>query len=297
MLVDRQVRVVDRIKVSPDPVRLVVSADGLHCTVASRWSRRLTFVGLATTGTERSSSALSIIGTLDLPFCPRELALVAAADGSKLIVADAFGGRLAVIDTKRRVDRFGPVAAGAQHPRPGLRAGRPRRWWSLIRCSTRLAQASFDDVHWGLLIRNICGSCGRRRSCKPGSDAALLDGSRLFDLGDVGYAAGDPADVAYDAHGNLIVALAGVDEVAITASPDQGPRRIVVGRRPTAVLPSPDGLVGLCRRQSGRHDLRRRDRDRASSGDDLAGPPDPNRPRPTAASDCFRVPGCLTTAG
>ena len=64
----------------------------------------------------------------------------------------------------------------------------------------------------------------------------------MFDLGDVGYAAGDPADVAFDVRGNLFVALAGVDEVAITASPDQGPRRIVVGRRPTAVVPSPDGL-------------------------------------------------------
>ena len=43
----------------------------------------------------------------------------------------------------------------------------------------------------------------------------------LFDLGDVGYAAGDPAEIAFDARGKLIVALAGVDEVAITASPDQ----------------------------------------------------------------------------
>ena len=43
--------------------------------------------------------------------------------------------------------------------------------------------------------------------------------------------------------GDLIVALAGVDEIAITASPDQGPRRIVVGHRPAAVAPSPDGLV------------------------------------------------------
>ena len=73
------------------------------------------------------------------------------------------------------------------------------------------------------------------------SDSDLLDWSQLFDLGDIGYGAGDPADLAFDVHGNLIVALAGVDEVAITASPEQAPRRIVVGRRPTAVLPSPDG--------------------------------------------------------
>ena len=40
--------------------------------------------------------------------------------------------------------------------------------------------------------------------------------------------------------GNLIVALAGVDEVAITASPDQGPRadrRRDAGRRPCCRAP------------------------------------------------------------
>ncbi len=44
---DRKIRVVDRIKVSPDPVRVVVPADGSICIVASLWSRRLTFIGLA----------------------------------------------------------------------------------------------------------------------------------------------------------------------------------------------------------------------------------------------------------
>src|SRR5262249_33805600 len=105
----------------------------------------------------------------------------------------------------------------------------------------RLAQASFDDVHWGLLIRNHLRVVRTDALLKAGPDAALLDGSRLFDLGDVGYAAGDPAALAFDVRGNLIVALAGVDEVAIAAGPDQGPRRVVVGRRPTAVASSPDG--------------------------------------------------------
>ena len=34
-----------------------------------------------------------------------------------------------------------------------------------------------------------------------------------------------------------------MDEIAITASPEQGPRRIVVGHRPTGVTASPDGSV------------------------------------------------------
>src|SRR5262249_5037899 len=41
---DRSIRVVDQLEVSPDPVRLVVSADGSSVVVSSRWSRRLTFL-------------------------------------------------------------------------------------------------------------------------------------------------------------------------------------------------------------------------------------------------------------
>jgi mono/diheme cytochrome c family protein len=105
----------------------------------------------------------------------------------------------------------------------------------------RLAQTSFDDVHWGLLIGNHLRVVPTDALVNAGSDSALLDASRLFDLGDVGYAAGDPGALAFSARGDLIVALAGVDEVAITASPDQGPRRVVVGRRPAALAPGPIG--------------------------------------------------------
>ncbi len=175
-----------------------------------------------------------------MSFCPRELAV--AADGSKLIVADAFGGRLAVVDTKRRV--IDSVRTLPAHNIRGL-AFAPDGQTLLVahQVLNRLAQSSFDDVHWGLLIRNHLRVLRTESLWKPGPDSTLLDGSRLIDLGDVGYAAGDPADVAYDSRGNVLVALAGVDEIAITASPDQGPRRIVVGRRPSAVVSSPDGLL------------------------------------------------------
>ena len=134
----------------------------------------------------------------------------------------------------------------------------------------RLAQTSFDDVHWGLLIRNHLRVL-RTDVALETRRAALVDGSRLFDLGDVGYAAGDPADIAYDARGHLLIALAGVDEVAITASPDQAPRRIVVGRQADGRDCEPRRALGLRRRHAGRHDFRRRDRNRPRTGDDLAG--------------------------
>jgi YVTN family beta-propeller protein len=235
---DRSIRVVDRIKVGPDPVRLVVSADGSCCVVASLWSRRLTFAMLAGGTPAGGHPALSIAGSLELPFCPLELA--SFGDGAKLLVADAFGGRLAVVDARRRA--IESVRSLPAHNIRGLAFAPDGKTLVIAhQVLNRLAQSSFDDVHWGLLIRNHLRVVRTDAVLRPGPDAALLDGSRLFDLGDVGYAAGDPAALAFDARGNLIVALAGVDEVAITASPDQGPRRIVVGRRPAAVTPSPDG--------------------------------------------------------
>ena len=237
---DRVCRVVDRLKVSADPVRLVVSTDGKWCALASLWSRRLTFIGLARRDSAAIHPVLSIAARLDLPFSPREMALV--ADGSRLIVADAFGGRLAVIDVNRR--SVESVRSLPAHNIRGLALAPDGKTLVVAhQVLSRLAQSGFDDVHWGLLIRNHLRILQIDTLLRPGPDRALLDSGRLFDLGDVGYAAGDPADLAFDARGNLIVALAGVDEVAITASPDQGPRRIVVGRRPTAVTPSADGSL------------------------------------------------------
>ncbi len=237
---ERSLKVAGRIKVSPDPIRLAVAPDGATCAIASLWSRRLTLLNVAGQAPRSGHIAVSIDGAIDLPFCPRELAFVPQRE--KLVVADAFGGRIAVVDLKsRKVDSVRTLPA---HNIRGLAFAPDGQTLVLAhQVLNRLAHTTFDDVHWGLVIRNHLRVLRTSALLAPGTDAALLDGSRLFDLGDVGYAAGDPATVAFDRRGNLIVALAGVDEVAITASPDQGPRRTVVGRRPTALAPSPDASL------------------------------------------------------
>jgi YVTN family beta-propeller protein len=237
---DRSIEVISRVKVSPDPARLVVSNDGSLCVVASVWSRQLTFAGLAKANPNDAPLTLSMNGTLDLPFSPREIAML--SNGSKLVVAEAFGGRLAVVEVGRRAIESIRTLPG--HNIRGLAFSRDQRTLLIAhQILPSLAHSSFDDVHWGLLVRNQLRVLQAEALLRPGSDAALLQGSRLFDLGDVGYAAGDPSALAFDVHGKLIVALAGVDEVAITPSPEQAPRRTVVGRRPTALATSPDGSV------------------------------------------------------
>lgn len=237
---DRSIQVVERLPVARDPIKIIVSFDGSSCIVGSRWSRRLTFVSLAKPPARDAHPKLAATGCLDLPFCPREMAIL--AESSMLVVAEAFGGRIAVVDTERR--SLESVRTLPGHNIRGLAMARDGRTLVVAhQALSRLAQTTFDDVHWGLLIRNHLRVLRIDALMQPGTDAALLKGSRLFDLGDVGYAAGDPAALAFDAKGDLIVALAGVDEIAITASPEQAPRRTVVGRRPAALAPSPDGSV------------------------------------------------------
>ncbi len=235
---DRSPRVIGRVAVAPDPVRVVVTAGGESAVVASTWPRRLTFIGLAPRAPEEPGPSLSIAGDLELPFAPREMA--ALPGGSRLVVADAFGGRLAVVELKRRT--IESVRSLPAHNIRGLAVSPDGRTLLVAhQYLNRLAQATFDDVHWGQLIRNHLRVLRVGSLVAAGSDAALLDGGRLFDLGDVGYAAGDPGAIAFDRRGQVIVAIEGMDEVAIAAGVDQGPKRVVVGRRPAAVAVSPDG--------------------------------------------------------
>jgi YVTN family beta-propeller protein len=235
---DRSPRVVGRITVAPDPVRVVVPAGGETAVVSSTWPRRLTFISLAPRTPEDASPALSLAGHLDLPFSPREMAAIPG--GSRLVAADAFGGRLAVVDVHGRT--IESIRSLPAHNIRGMAPSPDGRTLVIThQYLNRLAQATFDDVHWGQLIRNHLRVLRVESLLSARSDAAMLDGGQLFDLGDVGYAAGDPGAIAFDDRGGLIVALEGMDEVAIAAGVDQGSRRVVVGRRPAAIAVGPDG--------------------------------------------------------
>lgn len=236
---DRAARVVGRVAVAPDPVRVVAIDGGSMAVVASTWSRRLTFVRLKPRAPEGAELELTIAGSLDLLFSPCEMA--AFDGGAPVVVADAFGGRLAVVDPHRRA--LESVRTLPAHNIRGMAFSPDGRTLLLAhQVLSRLARTTFDDVHWGQLIRNHLRVLRVESLLKPGTDAALLDGGRLFDLGDVGYAAGDPGAIGVSRRGEVIVALEGVDEIALAAGVGEGAHRIVVGRRPSAVAISPDGV-------------------------------------------------------
>src|SRR5262245_31044159 len=84
--------VAGRVEVPPGPVA-VAALDGRRGLVASLWPRRLAVVGLGT--------APRLTRTVALPLPPRRLLPVPGS--AKVLVADSFGGRLAVVDATRGV--------------------------------------------------------------------------------------------------------------------------------------------------------------------------------------------------
>jgi YVTN family beta-propeller protein len=157
---------------------------------------------------------------------------------AKLVVADAFGGRLAVVDIGHgEVDSVRSLPA---HNIRGLALSHDsKELWIAHQALNGRAATTFDDVHWGSLMTNNLRVLPLSDLLKPQAD--LLRASHLHYLGDVGNAAGDPAGVAIGRNGAVVVTLAGVGEVALGRAGDYQWQRLTVGQGPTAVALSPDG--------------------------------------------------------
>ena len=141
-LAGRQLKVTNRIPVARYPVAVDAASDGA-VVVASRWSRRLTFVS--------PDEMTAKPRVLDLPFAPGSLAF---ADDSSLIVAEAFGGRIGVIPHgEARLD----VHELPVHNVRDLAVRDGRLWFShqLLRDTARTEE---EHIHWGVLIENFVSS-------------------------------------------------------------------------------------------------------------------------------------------
>jgi cytochrome c peroxidase len=173
--------------------------------------------------------------TIALPFAPRHQ--LAVGDDTKLIVADAFGGRLAVVDLAR-----GEVDSVRTLPANNIRGLTLSTGGKDLLVShqvlNRLAETTSADIHWGNLITNNLRVLPLAHVLAPSAD--LVRGSRLLPLGEVGRGAGDPAGIAIDSEGKIVIALAGVNEIALGSELPGSWHRLAVGHRPTAVVVSPD---------------------------------------------------------
>ena len=217
-----------RIAISPYPVALMTT-DGTTCFVTSLWSRRLTELSLGENGILEKSREL------DLPFAPR--CLVTVPHEEKLIVADSFTGRLAVVS--RESFQLEAIRTFPGHNLRGLAASTDGRMLVIAhQMLNDLAQTVRNDVHWGLLMSNDLRWLRFEQLLHDGSD--LYKGGHMRPLGGAGNAAADPSAVTVAPSGTVVVALGGVNEVAVGREMDFSFYRIPVGKRPTAIAISSD---------------------------------------------------------
>jgi len=219
-----------RLAVPSFPVSVALTEDGRRGTVASLWSRQMAFIEFD------EMHVAKVVEVLDLPFAPRCQLYV--NHGQRLIVADSFSGRLAIIDPIQR--KLSHVREFPGHNIRGL--GLSSNGKMLIvahQMLNELAHTVRNDVHWGLLMSNDLRWLKLESVLAKGAD--LYEGAHMHPLGHAGSATGDPAGLAVAVNGVVVVSLGGVHEVAVGSEDDFSLQRITVGRRPSAIAISKDG--------------------------------------------------------
>jgi YVTN family beta-propeller protein len=237
-------RELGRRAVGLSPVSLRSTAGDL-VAVACLWSRRLIVFEVGELA-KAASGAPAIpplspaaqrrkgeAAVLDLPFAPRRLL---AAGSDKMIVADSFAGKLAVVDLRRcRIDSIRDF--GVHNIRGLALDASGQNLWLTHQVLHAQGRTTGGDIRTGNLLTNNVRRLSLPAVLDPMADALASD--RLFFLGDVERGAGDPADVAVLPDGQVAVSLAGVNEVAL-GRPEQGIwTRLPVGTRPTALAVDP----------------------------------------------------------
>lgn len=224
--------VTDRLPLSPYPVSILVDRARHSATIASLWSRRLTFLSLQPT--------IRIEKVLDLPFAPRVQTRL--TQPSRLLVADAFAGHLALIDpATQSLDLLREVPG---HNIRGLSESTSGQMLVFShQMLNDLAHSIRNDIHWGLLMSNDLRWL-KVDSLIAGGDQ-LFRGGHMHPLGESGRGGGDPGSLDMTSDGTVIVAVSGVNEVAIGQENDFAMQRLKVGRRPTAVKFSADGRLAF----------------------------------------------------
>ena len=224
-------KIAGRIPVAAYPFDLVVTRDGRRCYVSSLWSRSVTVVDLLPAGKAKPRVA----ATIRLPFLPGKLCL--ARGDSRLIVAGMFAGKLGIVDTRR--NSLSAVKEIPGHNIRGLAvSGDGNRLITAQQSLNSLAHSTREDVHWGNMMVNVVYSLAVDDVCD--AKANPLRDLRETHLGGPENGAGDPAAIAV-AKERIAIALAGVNEVAISRGLTDPLSRIAVGRRPSAVAITPDG--------------------------------------------------------
>jgi cytochrome c peroxidase len=223
-----------RLAVAPYPASVAVLADGRRASVASLWSRRVQIVDLTPLST--TSPILRIPHDIRLPFAPRNQCVLPGT--SRVVVADAFGGRLALVDAA--AGRLETIHETRWHNLRGLAvSGDGQRLLIAHQLLDQQTPVLEEKIWRGLLMTSEVASIPLGELRKTGTN--LDKSGESISLKGSGQGAGDPAGVAVLDRAHFAVALAGVNEMALVRADGEVVHRVLVGRRPTAVVAGAPG--------------------------------------------------------
>ncbi|MCA9263233.1 MAG: c-type cytochrome [Planctomycetales bacterium] len=226
---DQQWQIEHRQPLPHDPICMAWHPESSRLFVTSLWSRTVSGLHVAV---DNPTLAVRHHTSLRLPFEPRELAVTPA--GERLIVTDAFGGNLAIIDVATW-----QLVGVHQPPGHNIRGLAFTDNGQTLMVAQQIlnpyAQSIFTDVHWGNMINNVLVRYPVDKICDVTS--TLVDHRHVLQLGEASDAAGDPGPVVCGTDGELAVLYSGVHAVGVGRQDDLSTiYRVAVGRRPTAAV-------------------------------------------------------------
>ncbi len=209
----------------PDPVTLQISPDGACATVACRWSACLVIYELPKGGATWQQRAL-----VRLPFSPREQLFL---NDAQIVVADAFGGRLAVVDVSQGELLHVHELEGHNIGGLALSATGDQVWLTLQRLNS-YRPTTHEDVFWGAVLQNAMLGVKVRRLRSAPTEAGLYE--QVYHLGRPNEGAGDPGAILENATGQTMVLLGGVHEVSVRPTLTTPFEQRDLGKRPVALV-------------------------------------------------------------
>jgi hypothetical protein len=216
------IHVDQRIHLDVEPARLAVNDVGTVACVTSRWSRAVQLVRLSETSRSHTSAPM-VLG-----FEPQEILQL---PNQRFLVADAFAGRLAVIDAKHH--RVAAVQTIHGHNLRGLALTDDGSQVLIShQILSRVARSDVDDIHWGSLMQNVVSRFPIAALLRPPAD--FRRAVRRISLGDTGRGFADPTGVVALDDGFAVLS-GGARQLSVhtNGTPIQ---YIDVGRRPTRLL-------------------------------------------------------------
>ena len=242
------VAIIGRLRIGDDPRKVLVAADERTAIVACGWSRRVDVVELRADKDSRDPAVWNrafprLLRSVALPFVPQELTFVPAGDGPlQVVAADAYGGRLAVVDVEQ-----GTVVAQHELDGRNIRGlsydGGESNGLLIAYQRAKASRPTTDaNLRDGKLVANLVARIPFSRLTTATNEAKRLeiddrDLKRLdFGSGGTMVGAADPDALAVSTHAGIVVLLAGTGQLASFGFDHETVSRVDVGARPTALL-------------------------------------------------------------